>query len=77
LNISPALQVYSALLISNTQNSSVHDNEIKQGFTNFSSNQLVGRNYSKVANITDFNNSELGVDVLPFKKLASDTVVFQ
>jgi hypothetical protein len=77
MNISPALQVYSALLISNTQNSSVHDNEIKQGFTNFSSNQLVGRNYSKVANITDFNNSELGVDVLPFKKLASDTVVFQ
>jgi hypothetical protein len=77
MNISPALQMYNAFLISNTANSNVYDNEIKQGFVNFSSNQLIGRNYSKVTNITDSNNSVLGIDILPFKKLAGDTISFQ
>ena len=77
MNISPALQVYNAFLISNAANSNIHDNEIKQGFVNFSSNQLIGRNYSKVTNIVDSNNKVLGVDILPFKKLAGDTISFQ
>jgi hypothetical protein len=77
MNISPALQVYSAFLISNAANSNIHDNEIKQGFVNFSSNQLIGRNYSKVTNIVDSNNSVTGADILPFKKLAGDTISFQ
>lgn len=77
MNISPALQIYNAFLISNAANSNIHDNQIKQGFVNFSSNQLIGRNYSKVTNITDSNNSVLGIDILPFKKLAGDTINFQ
>jgi hypothetical protein len=77
MNISPALQIYDAFLISNTENSSIHDNEIKQGFVNFSSNQLIGRNYSKVINIIDFNNIIQGNDILPYKKLSSDTINFQ
>ena len=77
MNISPALQVYSAFLISNTANSSVSDNAFKQGFVNFSSNQLIGRDYSKVTNIVDSNNSVTGADILPFKKLAGDTISFQ
>jgi hypothetical protein len=77
MNISPALQIYSAFLISNTVNSNIHDNEVQQGFVNFSSNQLIGRNYSKVTNITDSHNSIQGNDILPYKKLVGDTINFQ